>query len=81
MINQLFLDELGNVIKYHRNTSGLNRVELAKLAGVGKTVIFDLEHGKISVRLDTLCKILDVLNIVLDLNSPLMVSYKQQIRT
>lgn len=52
--------------------SGLSQAELAKLAGVGKTVVFDLEHGKLSIRYDTLTKVLTVLNICIRLESPLM---------
>jgi polysaccharide export outer membrane protein len=55
--------ELSKLILMHRKKSGLSREELAKLAMVGKTAIFDLEHGKMTVQLDTLLRILDVLNI------------------
>jgi transcriptional regulator with XRE-family HTH domain len=48
----------------------LSQAGLAKLAGVGKTVVFDLEHGKETVQLDTLKKVLAVLNIRLELRSP-----------
>lgn len=80
MSNNNLLAGLGRVILYHRQNSGLNRLELANLAGVGKTVIYDIEHGKTTVKLNTLCKILDVLNITLDLSSPLMTSYLQDIQ-
>ena len=56
----------------HRKAAKLSRVQLAELAGVGKTVVFDIETGKESVQLDTLRKILKVLNIKIILNSPLM---------
>jgi len=56
----------------HRKAAGLSRVRLAELAGVGKTVIYDIEKGKESVQLDTLRKILKVLNIRIILTSPLM---------
>jgi transcriptional regulator with XRE-family HTH domain len=56
----------------HRKAAKLSRVQLAELAGVGKTVIFDIEKGKESVQLDTLRKILKVLNIKIILKSPLM---------
>jgi HTH-type transcriptional regulator/antitoxin HipB len=52
--------------------SGLSQSQLAKLAGVGKTVIFDIEHGKESVQLDTVKKVLDVLNIKVILQSPVL---------
>lgn len=69
------LPELGGIILFHREKSGLSREELAKLAGVGKTFIFDVEHGKISVKLSTLQPILEVLNITLEFKSPYMEDY------
>lgn len=42
------------------------------LAGVGKTVIFDIEHGKESIRFDTLCKVLSALNVSLHYDSPVL---------
>ncbi len=67
-----FHQKLAEVLQFHRKKAGLNRVELAKLAGVGKTQVFDLEHGKPSVQLDTLLKLLKALNIQIKLESPLM---------
>lgn len=64
--------ELAQTIRMHRKAANLSRVQLAELAGVGKTVIFDIEKGKESVQLDTLRKILKVLNIKIVLKSPLM---------
>jgi transcriptional regulator with XRE-family HTH domain len=64
--------QLAEVIRLHRKVARLSRVQLAELAGVGKTVIYNIEHGKESVQLDTLQKILNVLNIKIALTSPLM---------
>jgi transcriptional regulator with XRE-family HTH domain len=64
--------ELAQIIRMHRKAAKLSRVQLAELAGVGKTVVFDIEMGKESVQLDTLRKILKVLNIKIILKSPLM---------
>ncbi len=64
--------ELAEVIMLHRKAAKLSRVQLAELAGIGKTVIYDIEKGKESVQLDTLRKILKVLNIKIVLTSPLM---------
>ncbi|MCX6224103.1 MAG: helix-turn-helix domain-containing protein [Bacteroidia bacterium] len=63
---------LAKVIKKHRKAAGLSQIELAEMAGVGKTVVFDLEKGKETVQLDTLRKILSVLNIKVQLTSPFM---------
>ena len=65
-------EQIAEIIRLHRRAARLSRIELAELAGVGKTVIYDIEKGKVSVQLDTLTKILKVLNIILVLKSPLM---------
>ena len=65
-------DQLAKTIKKHRKAAGLSQLQLAELAAVGKTVIFDIEKGKETIRLDTLRKILKVLNIEVRLSSPLM---------
>jgi y4mF family transcriptional regulator len=64
--------DLKNIVRYHRRLSGLSQAELARLAGVGKTVVFDIEHGKESVQLDTLKKVLAALNIKFILQSPVL---------
>jgi len=69
--------EIGEVIEFHRKMSGLSREGLATLAGVGKTVIFDVEKGKQTIRLATLFKILQALNINVQLESPLMQHYQE----
>jgi len=64
--------QLAAVIRKHRKAAGLSQLELAEMAGVGKTVVFDLEKGKETVQLDTLRKILSVLNIRVQLTSPFL---------
>ncbi len=64
--------ELGNIVRYHRKKSGLSQADFAKMIGVGKTVIYDLEKGKETIQLDTLTKILQGLNIAVKLDSQLM---------
>ncbi|MEO7800315.1 MAG: helix-turn-helix transcriptional regulator [Opitutaceae bacterium] len=63
---------LAHLIQSHRQKAGLTQIQLAKLAGVGKTVVWDLEHGKESVQWDTLQKIFRVLNITVEWRSPLL---------
>lgn len=65
------MSDIGNMVRRHRKAAGLSQLELAELAGVGKTVVFDVEKGKESVRFNTLLSILNALNITLSLNSPL----------
>ena len=74
----MIIQEFGNIIKFHRKVSGLSRVELAKIAGVGKSVIYDIENGKESFKINTILKILKVLNIQITVNSPIMKEYIEQ---
>lgn len=70
---------LGDVIRFHRKKSGLSQQALALLSGVGKTVIFDIEKGKLSIRLNTLLKVMEVLNIKLNFLSPLMKFFEEKL--
>ncbi len=62
---------IGHAVRRHRRVAGLTQKELADLAGIGKTAVFDIEKGKPSVRLNTLTAVLAVLNIQLRFDSPL----------
>lgn len=68
---------LAEIMRMHRKAARLSRAQLSEIAGVGKTVIYDIEKGKESVRLNTLQKILKVLNIKIELTSPLMDSLRK----
>ncbi|MCF6142363.1 helix-turn-helix transcriptional regulator [Flavobacterium sp. K77] len=63
--------DLGTFIKDHRKKAGLTQLELADLAGVGKTTVFDIEKNKETVRLNNLLAVLCVLNIKVEFKSPL----------
>ena len=62
---------IGNMVQIHRKKAGLTQKELAELAGVGKTIIYDIEKGKNTIRMNSLMKILSALNIGVFLESPL----------
>ncbi len=64
--------KMNEIILFHRKKSGLTRNQLADLAGVGKTVIYDIEKGKETIRFLTLQKVLKALNIKITFTSPLM---------
>jgi HTH-type transcriptional regulator/antitoxin HipB len=64
--------KLSDIILFHRRQSGLTRNQLADIAGVGKTVIYDIERGKETIRFATLQKVLTALNIKINYESPLM---------
>lgn len=70
-------DNISELVRYHRKRSGLTQLELANMAGVGKTVIFDIEHGKDSVQWNTMHKVLQVLNISVQFDSPLMTEFEK----
>ncbi len=78
MQSKCFVQDLARIITYHRKKSGLNRIELSRIAGVGKTVVYDLEHGKTTVRLDTIMKVIAVLNLKFEIIGPLMQAYREQ---
>jgi y4mF family transcriptional regulator len=69
-MNQII--QIGAGIRFHRRKAGLTQAKLARLAGVGKASVFDVEKGKESIQMDTLMKILSVLNMKLEIKSPLM---------
>ncbi len=71
---------IGAIIRLHRKTAGLTRVELARLSGVGKTTIFDIEHGKETVQLKSLLLVLDVLGIEMRLDSRVMDTTKELLK-
>ena len=64
--------KMSEIVLFHRKKSGLTRNELADIAGVGKTVIYDIEKGKETIRFSTLQKVLAALNIKITFTSPLM---------
>jgi HTH-type transcriptional regulator/antitoxin HipB len=64
--------KVSEIVLFHRRKSGLSRNQLADLAGVGKTVIYDIEKGKETIRFSTLQKVLTALNIKIAFASPLM---------
>jgi HTH-type transcriptional regulator/antitoxin HipB len=72
------IENIAQIVKYHRKKAGLNQQELSKLAGVGKTAVFDIEKGKETIQLDTIRKILHVLNITIKLESSLMQEYERE---
>jgi y4mF family transcriptional regulator len=56
---------LGSVVRARRKALGLNQAELCALAGVGLAFLYELEHGKPTVRLDKVLAVLSVLGLEL----------------
>ena len=70
--------QVGEIILFHRKESGLTRNQLADLAGVGKTVVYDIEKGKETVQFSTLQKVLKALNVKIKFTSPLMEVFNER---
>ncbi|MBE9509501.1 MAG: helix-turn-helix transcriptional regulator [Bacteroidetes bacterium] len=73
-----YIQYIGDVIKYHRKKAGLSQKSLADIAGVGKTVVFDIEKGKETVQFKSLINVFKALNINISLESPLMEKWKKE---
>ena len=63
-------DELAAAVFRNRRDRKWSRLKLAEEAGVGKTVIWDIEHAKPTVRLATLNAVLSALDLRLVLQDP-----------
>jgi HTH-type transcriptional regulator / antitoxin HipB len=71
-------NKIAQMVLFHRKKSGLSRDFCAKLAGIGKTALYDIENGKTSVQLNTLLKVLHVLNIQMNFSSPFMTAFEAE---
>lgn len=72
-----YMQYIGDIVKYHRKKAGLSQKELAEIAGIGKTVVFDIEKGKNTVQFKSIERILKALNIDILFNSLLMNKFKK----
>lgn len=68
--NIKIVKDIAKIVKEHRKAAGLTQNQLASLAAVGKTSIFDLERGKSTIKLNTLLAILEALSIKINFSSP-----------
>ena len=66
--------DLADRVRRAREARGLTQKQLADLAGIGKTAIFDLEHGNPGVRLSTLLAVFAVLGLELSMLDPGVIS-------
>jgi len=62
----------GEIVSFHRHKAGLTQIQLSKLAGVGKTTVFDIEKGKPTVRFNSIFSVLSALNVQIKFTGPLM---------
>ena len=71
MVPEEWVKTLGEAIRDHRKAAGLTQLELAEIAAVGKSAVFDIEKGKPTVQLETLLRVLAALNMELHWRSPM----------
>jgi HTH-type transcriptional regulator / antitoxin HipB len=62
---------IATIIKKHRKIAKLSQIELANLAGIGKTTLFEIEKNNDNVSWKNIKAVLKVLNIKVHLESPL----------
>jgi len=72
------IQDIGDIVKYHRKKAGLSQNALANIAGIGKTVVFDIEKGKETVQFKSIGSVLKALNINILFDSPLMDKYNKE---
>ena len=71
-------NDIGKIISFHRKKTGLSQKEIADIAGIGKTVVFDIEKGKLTVGYDKILKLFKILNINIIFSSQLMDQYQKE---
>jgi HTH-type transcriptional regulator / antitoxin HipB len=64
-------ETIASTIKKHRKIANLSQIELANLAGIGKTTLFEIEKNNDNVSWHNIKAVLTVLNIKFYLESPL----------
>lgn len=59
------MKELGDQLRVRRRDLGLTQIDLADLAGVSDRFVRSVEHGKPSLQMDSLMKVLNALGMEL----------------
>ena len=68
MIAWSFMMNLGQTVREQRTKRNLSQKELALLAGVGSNFVYQLEKNKASVQLDAVKKVLDSLDLKIEVS-------------
>ena len=70
------MGKLGGLVRFHRKKAGLTQIQLADLAGVGKSTLYDIEKGKATVQIDSLFAVLTAMNISIQFSGPLSAAFE-----
>ena len=54
------IEQIGRFVRERRRARRLTQADLAALAGVTRALIIDIEHGKSTLRIDSLERVLNV---------------------
>ena len=66
-----FTRKLGETVRTHRKAAGLTQHQLADMAGIGRSTVFEIEKGRSSVQIGNVLAVLSVLTIRVELSSRL----------
>lgn len=72
------MGRLGELVRFHRRNAALTQIQLADLAGVGKSTVYDIEKGKITVQVDKLFAVLATMNIDVHFSGPLGAAFEKR---
>ena len=72
-----FMERVGRLVRFHRKKAGLTQIQLADLAGIGKSTVYDIEKGKSTVQIDNLFAVLTVMNIDVHFSGPLIAVFEK----
>ena len=72
MIEVFGAKDLSTIVRGLRKKARLSQGRLAELAGLSRTAIQGLESGKETCQLDTMFKVLKILNVHVNLSHPLI---------
>jgi transcriptional regulator with XRE-family HTH domain len=73
-------DQLASLIAHHRKEAGLSQAELARHAGVSRYVVQDLEAGTGRTTWGKLQAVLEILNLRLEPEGPLVESWRKTLK-
>jgi len=72
---------LDSLIRFHRCQAGLSQIELAEIADVSRIVVQAVESGEVGIKWRNLCAILEVLNIRLEPQGPLVAAWRETVQS
>jgi transcriptional regulator with XRE-family HTH domain len=72
--------QLASLLVFHRKEAGLSQAELARHAGVSRYVVQDLEAGTGRTTWGKLQAVLEILNLRLEPEGPLVESWRKTLK-